>query len=294
MKKYIVSSKENGLKLDKYIGIKVNANKTFILMMLRKKQIKINGVHPKDTNTILKESDEIIFYLDETCFKKEEEIKPKFDIIYEDQNILIIDKDKHIPVYSDNHHDLVSLVNNYLSKKQERNAAPVNRLDENTEGLIIFSKNSESTKIIQKMIESKSIEKHYLALVKGVMEKEEDTLRNYYVYDDKLMKAKVFDKNIGDSKEIITGYKVIETKNNMSLLSVQLLTGRTHQIRCHMAYINHPIIGDNKYGDKILNNRLNKKSQELISYKLVFPKDNLLNLDYLKNKVFISKKRIEF
>ena len=297
MKKYIINKSQNGMRLESFIKSKIDANQAFLSIMLRKKIVKVNGVHPKDYKIILNEHDEVCFYLDDKYFKNE--FKLPFDCIYEDENIIIIDKPKNMPVHSTqslNHNNVLDLVIKYLISKGEYNPSistsfkpALNfRIDTNTIGLVLISKNKETLELINSLIMNKKISKHYLAIVKGKMENKEDIYKDYYILNQDKSFATITKEKVSNSKEVITGYKVIEQNSDYSILDVDLITGRTHQIRSHMAFHNHPILGDTKYGDKEFNKKYNKSSQELISYRLSFPDNDLKHLEYLRNKSFTS------
>ena len=298
MKVFIINKSQNGMKLESFIKSKIDANQAFLSIIKRKKIIRINNVHPKDYKLILNENDKVSIYLDDKYFKME--FKLPFDCIYEDSNIIIIDKPKNLAVHSidsNNHNNVLDLVIKYLISKGEYNPSiktsfkpALNfRIDTNTSGLVMISKNKETLELLNRLIMNKKISKHYLTIVKGKMEKDEDIYKDYYILDPNKSIAKVYSEKVSNSKEIITGYKVIKNIDDYSVLDIDLITGRTHQIRCHMAFHKHPILGDNKYGDPTFNKKYNRTQQELISYKLIFPSDELEHLDYLKNKTFTSK-----
>lgn len=303
MKEFTITKYESGLTLSKYIKTKVNVNKTFLIMMERKKLIRVNKTHPKNFDLLLNEGDVISFYISDDLFKNTT-IKPAFDIIFEDDNLLIIDKDDYKKVYGDikNHDSLLDDVTSYLISKGEYISSLENsfkpqistRLDTNTRGLLIISKNKKTLTLINKLITERKIDKYYKAIVKGTFRNKEGILKDYIEIDDKKSLVRVYKEKCENRKEIITAYKVILENNLYSILEIKLVTGRTHQIRSHLAFYNHPVLGDNKYGDKALNAKLNLKHQELISYKLVFPSEGLEHLSYLENKVFLSKKEFIF
>ena len=224
----------------------------------------------------------------------------KIDIIYEDENILLLDKKVGLLCHPDDKEyidNLIARVKKYLYEKGEYDPdrensftpALVNRIDRNTGGIVIAAKNAESLKILNAQMKERNLKKTYLCVVHGVMERKSGLLEGWLVKDEQKNKVRVYTRPRDDAKEIRTKYKVIEndTKNNLSLVEVDLLTGRTHQIRAHFASIGHPLLGDGKYGTNDLNKKLGYKKQFLYSYKLAFQLDeNAGSLSYMNGRVF--------
>lgn len=165
---------------------------------------------------------------------------------------------------------------------------PCHRLDRNTQGIVIFAKNEEALKEVETCFSKRLINKYYKCLVYGILEKKSDILEGYLFKDAKKNIVKVSSKKGKGYVEIKTKYRVIkeDKDNNTSVLEVELLTGRTHQIRAHLASIGHYIIGDNKYGDKQVNRKFKKNTQQLIAYKIKFNTESMDILKYLDGKVF--------
>ena len=155
-------------------------------------------------------------------------------------------------------------------------------------GIVIAAKNAEALRILNKKLKDREIEKYYLCVIHGELKKKEGLLTGYLVKDESKNKVKIFKDKTENSKEIKTEYKVTDEKNGLSLVEVHLLTGRTHQIRAHFAYIGHPLLGDGKYGTNEQNKAYGYKKQFLCSYKLVFnfTSDSGI-LDYLNKKEFV-------
>ena len=302
MQKFVVNSNESGQTLEKYVRkVLKDAPLSFIYKLFRKKDIKVNG-HWQKEKYIVNENDEVLVYI--TDSQMDEFVKKAKDlnvskledmIVYEDNNIIIINKPRGVLVQKDNK-DASALddsVISYLVNKGEYDPnkdlgytpAPCHRLDRNTAGLVIFGKNIATLRYLSQAMQDKSlIKKKYITLVDGVVDKGGEINSPL---EKNAKTGRVFVSPNG--KEAITNYKVIEKLNKYTLLEVQLLTGRTHQIRVHLSSIGHPIIGDSKYGNYELNKEIENKyhftNQFLVAYSVAFGKLDE-PLKYLSNKEF--------
>ena len=283
MRTLIVSKKYDSKKLanfilDSFPELSINVfNKA-----LRRKDIRINGIRVKE-NVVLSENDEISIYIsDEFLFKK-----INLEIVFEDDNVLIVNKPIGIEVVSN---DSGKSITSILKEKYDF-IEPCHRLDRNTLGLILFAKNKASLEILLDKFKNKEIKKYYKCTVYGIPKQQSATLVSYLFKDSKKSMVYISDMPKTGYQKIITSYSVVETYDNgTSLLEVEIETGKTHQIRAHLAHIGHPIIGDGKYGINSINKQFGFKYQQLHSYKLVFDftSDSGI-LNYLNGKCFIKK-----
>jgi 23S rRNA pseudouridine955/2504/2580 synthase len=300
MKTIIIAELQTGKKIDKIIKetfpqMPVSA----LFKAFRKKDIKVNGIRVKDDYIVAFGDKLEIFIVDEildgTPLEQKNKQNKSFSVLYEDKNILIVNKDQGIPVHPDKEqatNTLIDQVQNYLQQKEEYNPlkpssftpALCHRLDRNTSGLVIIAKNNESLKILLSKIKNREIKKFYQCLVSGKMENNQAELKAFLYKQEKKSRVFVDDKKSKDAVEIITKYKVLSFENDISLLEVELVTGRTHQIRAHLAHIGHPIIGDGKYGTNTINRKFAAKRQALCAYKIVFDFYDAGMLNYLKGR----------
>lgn len=309
MRTITITKNDGEQRLDKFLTKRFRTMpKSLMHKYIRTKYIKLNG--KKTTPEVfIHEGDVLTLYIKDEFFeesKKEYEFmkaSKKLDLVYEDDNIMLIDKKPGVIVHQDKNYDadcIVNRVQRYLYEKGEYDPetdkafspALVNRIDRNTGGIIIGAKNATALRILNEKVRTREIRKFYLCIVKGCPKKKADTLKDYLTKNESKNTVKVSKNESKNSKEIITKYKVIsyDKQRDLSLCEVELLTGRTHQIRAHMAYIGHPLLGDEKYGDKALNRRFHQNHQLLCSYKLKFDFDSEAGeLRYLNGKVFSLK-----
>ena len=285
MKKIIVDKKYDNKKLNKFLQDNIpNLNNNLFYKTLRKKDIKVNGKRINENITLF-ENDIVEVYIADSLL----ESNINLDIIFEDDNILVINKPSGIEVTGNN--SLTSVIHNKYSNC-EFPPMPCHRLDRNTNGLILFAKNQDALDILLNKFKNHEIEKHYLALVYGVPKVQSQTLTAYLFKDSKKSLAYISDEPKKGYSKIITSYSLIEKySNGTCLLDVEIKTGKTHQIRAHLAHIGLPIVGDGKYGDYEINKKLGFKTQQLTSniLKFNFKTDSSI-LEYLKGKGFKLKK----
>ncbi len=309
MRELVVTKNEAGQRFDKYLLKYLNkAGTGFIYKMLRKKNIVLND-KKANGNEILSVEDNVKLYLSEdTIISFREDKKAGFanksvngldkrlDIIYEDDNVLLINKPCGILSQKAQKDDISinDIAVAYLLKnnpdKEDTTFIPsiCNRLDRNTTGIIVVGKSLIGLQTMSKLFKDRTIHKYYLALVDGVI-KENSLISGFLTKDSKTNKVSISKTEKKESDYIETYYEPIKYFDNMTLLKVCLITGKTHQIRAHLSSIGHPILGDYKYGNNKLNETIKKKckvkSQLLHSYILEFPKLDG-ELSNLSNKTF--------
>ena len=257
---------------------------TFVLVkkLFKNKDIKLNGKRLSNDETAC-EGDEICFYVQDNFFN--------LDIIFEDENILIVNKPRKIEVTSTQNESLEKMISSQLKIK----VFAVHRLDINTTGLVIFAKNEQAKAELDKAFKLRTIEKYYYALVLGTDLSETCDLVSYLKKDDLSGKVKISDTPKAGYEKIETKYKLLKTFSNFSLVEVELLTGKTHQIRAHFAHIYHPVLGDEKYGDFNANSMMNLKYQCLCAERIVFHFEKDSPLFYLdKKEIALSQEKIDF
>lgn len=270
-----ITEKEAGQRLDKYLSKYLNqAPKSFIYKMLRKKNIVLNE-KKADGSEKLSDEDCIKLYLaDETIdkFQKSEKIEESIplDIIYEDEHVVFLNKP--VGILSQKAADSDVSINEYLisylaaqgslTAESLRTFKPAvcNRLDRNTSGLLLAGKSMPGLQGLSQMLKERSMKKYYLALVSGEI-REEQHIKGYLYKDKKTNKVKIYQQPAGDADYIETAYKPVGCSCRFTLLKVELITGRTHQIRAHLASTGHPVGGDWKYGSRRDNLYLKEKYQ---------------------------------
>lgn len=287
MQKITINKNDAGQRIDKYLTKSFkNLPTSLMYKYIRKKRIKLNGKRC-EISSRLSEGDIIELYINDGFFEKSEKqydflkAPNKIDILYEDSNILLLDKKPGLIVHPDeNYHfdSLISRVTHYLYDKHEFNPekensfapALVNRIDRNTGGIVIAAKNAESLRILNQKMKNRELKKIYLCIVHGTLKNKAGVLSAYLDKNEKQNRVYISSNKKEGLKHIKTKYKVLKEYGKFSLLEVELLTGRTHQIRAHFAFIGHPLLGDGKYGTNELNKGTGFKYQALYSYKLIF------------------------
>lgn len=305
MKEFIISKNDANQRFDKFITKTVPLlPQSLLYKYLRLKRIKLNG-KKAEISTRLKEGDRVEMYINDEFFAPKEE-KYSFlaagkdlQIVYEDENILLLNKKVGLlshPEQGEYTDTLITRVQRYLYEKgeydpkNEQSFAPAlaNRIDRNTSGIVMAAKNAEALRILNEKIKLREIDKKYLCITIGHPPKGKGVMEGFLVKDEKKNTVTVLPHPVPGGKSIKTGYTVIETRGELSLVEVSLFTGRTHQIRAHMAWAGCPLLGDGKYGTNALNKKYGGyKKQCLCSYKTIFSFTSDAGiLNYLRGKSF--------
>ncbi|MBQ7906548.1 MAG: RluA family pseudouridine synthase [Clostridia bacterium] len=314
MREFTINKNDAGQRLDKFVQKTVKGIPVSLMYKaIRLKKIKVNRKRAEQKQMLL-EGDTVQMFLSEDLFEDKISsnellsVRAEINIVYEDENILICNKPAGVLVHSgdgdgktsgegsaDDRNTLIYHIQAYLAQKGEYNPAMensfapalCNRLDRNTAGMVISAKNAEALRVVNERIKSNQIRKQYLCAVHGSLPKKNDTLSDFLIKDSKTNTVKVLKEKRAGAKEIITKYALVEynQRSNLSLVEIELVTGRTHQIRAHMSSIGSPLLGDGKYGSIEKDKRLGYKHQALCAYKLTFLEAEDA-LSYLNGKSF--------
>lgn len=302
MRTFSAGENDIGMRMDRFTQKVCPALPNSLLYKyIRIKRIKVNG-KKAELSYRLKLGDVVDMYINDEFFDVTEEnaflsTKIRPDVVYEDENIIVVNKPQGLVVHEDDNGEqidtLISAIKKYLYDKgefepeSENTFVPAlcNRIDRNTGGLVIAAKNAHSLKIMNQKIKDREMDKYYYCLVKGVPEKESGTLKNWLFKDENKKEVKVYSRPGEGRKTAITEYKIVKKYKGFSLVRVKLITGRTHQVRAQFAYAGHPLLGDGKYGDPKVNAAFGMKFQALFSYKIVFKfQTESGRLEYLNGK----------
>ena len=308
MKEITIGKNDAGQRLDRFLAKAVPLLPASLAQKyIRLKRIKRNNARAQRDDRLC-EGDILQLYINDEFFDTPREdnayltvAAPKLNIVYEDENLLLVDKRPGIAVHP---HDgaeygktLIDHIQAYLYAKREwrpreENAftpALCNRIDRNTGGIVIAAKTAEALRVMNQKIKDRELDKRYLAIVEGTPKPKSGVLRGYLFKDAVKNRVFVTDAPQKGAKTCETRYEVLESRNGLSLVECELITGRTHQIRAQFAHAGHPLLGDGKYGK--LDKRFDRKYQALYSYKLTFRfTTDAGSLNALNGKTFTVEK----
>ena len=306
MREFTIGKNDAGQRLDRWLG------KTLPLLpaplaqkYIRLKRVKVNG-KGSQRDVRLQIGDVLQLYINDEFFEQPREdnaflavFKPRLDLVYEDENLMLLNKRPGLLCHADEHEKVNTLIthiqahlyqNKEWNPRDEHSFTPAlcNRIDRNTGGIVMAAKNAETLRILNQKIKDREIAKYYLAIIHGKMTPPQGKLEGFLLKDEDKAQVKVFHKPVPGGKSAATLYKTLKVSRGLSLVECELLTGRTHQIRAQFAAAGHPLLGDGKYGRERDNKQYGRSFQALYSYKLefTFPTDAGI-LEYLRGKVFM-------
>ena len=307
MRELTIQKNDADQRLDRFLGKAVPLLPASLAQKyIRLKRIKVNGVRA-ERDCRLREGDKLQLYINDEFFETPSEenvyltiVNPRLHIIYEDENIMLLDKPAGMVVHADEGEKVNTLVNHLLAylyqkrewKPREENAftpALCNRIDRNTGGIEKKKKNAEALRVLNEKIRERELSKFYLCICLGRPEPPKGRIECFLRKDSKTNTVRVYHHPVPDGRSAVTLYETLETRDRLSLVEVELLTGRTHQIRASFADMGHPLLGDGKYGVGSVNRRYGETQQALYSYRLRFdfPTDAGI-LNYLRGREFIA------
>ena len=303
MKELTIGKNDAGQRLDRFVAKSLPLLPSALLQKyIRLKRIKVNHARA-ERDYRLKEGDVLQLYINDEFFDKPREenmfltlFRPSLEIVYEDENIMLLNKRPGLVVHADETEKVNTLINHiqaYLYQKKEWNPkwenafAPAlcNRIDRNTGGIVIAAKTADALRVMNQKIKDREMDKFYLAIVHGTPKPKNGKLEGYLFKDAVKNRVYVTEKPQPGAKTSVTHYRTLQSKNGLSLVECELITGRTHQIRAQFAHAGHPLLGDGKYGK--LDKRFDRSYQALYSYRLQFRfTTDAGPLEYLNGKSF--------
>ena len=308
MKEFTIGANDAGQRLDRFLAKSVPLLPASLAQKyIRLKRIKRNNARANRDDRLV-QGDTLQLYINDEFFDTPREdnayltvTAPKLNIVYEDEHLILVDKKPGVAVHP---HDgaeygrtLIDHIQAYLYAKrewrprEEHSFTPAlcNRIDRNTGGIVIAAKTAEALRVMNQEIKDRELDKRYLAIVEGSPKPREGVLKGYLFKDAAKNRVFVTDRPQAGAKSCETRYKVLDSRNGLSLVECELITGRTHQIRAQFAHAGHPLLGDGKYGK--LNKNFDRRYQALYSYKLTFTfTTDAGPLSYLNGKSFTVSK----
>jgi len=287
-----VEKNEDGKTLEQFLSIRVpTLTKAIFLAHVRHGDILIDG-HPADTGKeILRPGSRVGLSIEERNFLPMNFSKKTIRIVYEDDKLIVADKPEGMLSHPDEklkEPDLLTLITQQ-KKVPTGTFALINRLDFNTTGLVLIGKDPASIRELNDAAFKNQIRKFYCCLAYGYWDRPKGEMRAYLLKDEPAGLVRISETPIPKSQEIITDYEVLTEGNGLSLVEIELMTGKTHQIRAHLASVGHPILGDPLYGQEVINKRYGVNKQALWASKLVFSiPDPMSPLHYLSEKTIVQ------
>lgn len=304
MREFIITKNDSGQRLNKFLEKAVPLLPGGLMhKYIRRKRIKRNGKRT-EFSCRLEEGDVLQLYINDEFFEKAEEdtaylrAKPDIDIVYEDAHILLVNKAPGVVVHADDSgtaDTLIARIQAYLFQTGQWNPADeasftpslCNRIDRGTGGIVIAAKTAEALRVLNQKIRDRELHKSYLCVVCGRLRPKQGELRGYILRHPDEHRVSVHKTQVKGSRTAITKYRVLRETDELSLVECDLITGRTHQIRAHFASIDHPLLGDSKYGRNEMNRNYHRKNQCLCSYRLSFDfTTDAGSLSYLNGRTF--------
>ena len=308
MRSYTIGENDCGQRLDRFLAKAVPLLPQSLLQKyLRLKRIKVNRKRSEGSYRLAL-GDLVELYINDEFFVRDGQedaflsARDGLEIVYEDENLLLADKPAGLVVHVDNEGQVDTLINRILKylagtgqydPRRENSFTPAlcNRIDRNTCGLVLCAKNAPTLRVLNQKIKDREITKRYRCLVFGIPSPPHATRKAFLRKDAAKNQVEVFDQPVPGGRTILTEYQVMASRDGLSLLEVILHTGRTHQIRAHLAHLGHPLAGDTKYGQNRQNQGLPYRYQALCAYRLTFdfptPAEHL---EYLRGRSFQVKK----
>ena len=308
MRELIVGSNDAGQRLDKFLTKAVPAlPQTLLYKYIRLKRIKVNGKR-SEIRYKLALGDKLSLYINDEFFER-----PKapvlswgeLSVVYEDENLLVADKPAGLLCHEGREageDTLIARIQAYLVRtgayrpEAEHSFAPAlcHRIDRGTSGLVIAAKTAEALRVLCEKIKLHEIQKTYLCIAVGKFQKKSGRIQNYLYKNEAQNRVYAHDRMIPGARTAETRYEVLDFQDGLSLVKVALITGRTHQIRVHMAGLGHPLLGDSKYGIEKINRQYRARSQMLQAYRLQFRFSGESPLDYLNGREITSPTPLSF
>ena len=283
---FTVTREKDGMMLSKLLLQVGDMPPWAVKQAMKKRDVRVDNVRISE-DVRIHEGQDIRVYWSKEALTAQTQNKPALPIIFEDEHVLVVNKPQGLQSQNEEN-PLVgdSALTRVLAVKKESGEQTdqirlCHRLDVQTGGLLMFTKDEASYEAALEAFEKRTMEKYYTCRVKGCPAKQKAVMHAYLRKDAQLSRVAVTDYPARGALEIVTGYRVLEA-GEYARLEVELMTGRTHQIRAHLAHIGHPILGDDKYGDRALNRKLGLKKQQLWSTRLVFHASGVLA--YLEGK----------